>query len=178
MLVPGQSMPAEGTEGGTSSTTSSTSSHVLSTGAIAGIVVAGVAFVAILVALFFVLGRQRVYNQWISSQDGRNERTARWALFGGQSAQSDPWSRKSELESNAPKATFTDNPFVVSPDPNRHTFSSAPDGSAASMYGPSSPPISSGWTWDAQHKVRANFGPTELEANSLPHQLPGTREYR
>ncbi|KAJ5321427.1 hypothetical protein N7476_004429 [Penicillium atrosanguineum] len=187
MLVPGQSMPAEGSEGGTSSTTRPTTSstttsaaasggsHGLSAGAIAGIVVAGVAFVAILVALFFVLGRQRVYSQWMSSQDGRTERTARWAMFGhghGHPTPSEPHSRKSELD--APKVTPTDTVFTHSPDPNRNTFSSTPDGST---YGQMSPPISSGWIWDANN-VRASPGPTELEASPMPHQLSETRDYR
>lgn len=194
MLVPGQSIPAEGSEGGTRSTTSSTTSstttsaaaasggsHGLSGGAIAGIVVAAVVFLAILVALFFVLGRQRVYNQWMSSQDGRNERTARWAMFGhghGHGANnptpSEPYTRKSELD--ASKSTPTDTVFTHSPDPNRNTFSSTPDGS---NYGHASPPPSSGWTWDVNaNNVRHNFGPTELEASPMPHQLSDNREYR
>ncbi|KAJ5670574.1 uncharacterized protein N7477_005937 [Penicillium maclennaniae] len=151
MLVPGQSMPAEGSEGGASSTTSTTSSgittsaaatgggsHGLSTGALAGIVIASVAFVAILVALFFVLGRQRVYSQWMSSQDGRTERTARWAMFGhghghghGNPAPSEPYSRKSELD--VPMATPMDTVSTKSPDPNRNTFSSGPDGSSGHL---------------------------------------------
>lgn len=184
MLVPGQSMPAEGTESGTSSSTgsnagtassSSAGSHGLSGGVIAGIVVAGVAFVAILVALFFVLGRQRVYSQWMSSQDGRTERTARWAMFGGgdHTGPSEPWSRKSELDAKAPMAA----PDIASPD-TRVPFSPAPDSSAASMYGTASPPVSGGWTWSSQHHVRANIAPTELEAHPMPHQLPDTRDYR
>ncbi|KAJ6113382.1 hypothetical protein N7523_006699 [Penicillium sp. IBT 18751x] len=191
MLVPGQSMPAEGSEGGASSTTSTTTStsvttstaaasggsHGLSTGALAGIVIASVAFVAILVALFFVLGRQRVYSQWISSQDGRTERTARWAMFGhghgdGNLAPSEPYSRKSELD--VLKATPTDTIFTNSPDPNRNTFSSGPDGSTA---GHTSAHISSGWTWDTNN-IRANAVPTELEATPMPHQLSENRDYR
>ncbi|PYH94083.1 hypothetical protein BO71DRAFT_399131 [Aspergillus ellipticus CBS 707.79] len=101
MLVPGQSTPAEGYEPSSNSSSSNTSnnnnnnnnnnsSSGLSGGAIAGIVVGSVAFVAILGALFFLLGRNRVYSQWMmSSQDGsgRRERTARWAaLLGGSTA--------------------------------------------------------------------------------------------
>ncbi|RAH55689.1 hypothetical protein BO85DRAFT_451481 [Aspergillus piperis CBS 112811] len=89
MLVPGQSIPAEGTIAPTSTSTStsspsntpSSSSPALSTGAIVGIVIGSVAFIAILGALFFLLGRNRVYRQWMSSQDGRHERTARWAAL-------------------------------------------------------------------------------------------------
>ncbi|RDH23337.1 hypothetical protein M747DRAFT_339026 [Aspergillus niger ATCC 13496] len=89
MLVPGQSIPAEGTISSTSTSTStsspsnspSSSSPTLSTGAIVGIVIGCVAFIAILGALFFLLGRNRVYRQWMSSQDGRHERTARWAAL-------------------------------------------------------------------------------------------------
>ncbi|GLA33338.1 hypothetical protein AnigIFM63309_000161 [Aspergillus niger] len=89
MLVPGQSIPAEGTISPTSTSTSTSSpsnspssgSPTLSTGAIVGIVIGSVAFIAILGALFFLLGRNRVYRQWMSSQDGRHERTARWAAL-------------------------------------------------------------------------------------------------
>ncbi|RAL05139.1 uncharacterized protein BO80DRAFT_398712 [Aspergillus ibericus CBS 121593] len=109
MLVPGQSMPAEGTIPPTSSATStstststpspSTSNSGLSTGAIVGIVIGIVAFVGLLGALFFVLGRNRVYKQWMSSQDGRHERTARWAaLLSPSSGNTNTAPRKSEME--------------------------------------------------------------------------------
>ncbi|KAL4997692.1 hypothetical protein BDV10DRAFT_186074 [Aspergillus recurvatus] len=109
MLLPGQPMPAEGSSPSTvtavphsspSSTTNhhaplysspsagtSSSSHTLSAGAIAGIAVGSIAFVAILCVLLFLLGRNRVYKQWLSqSHEGsggsasssKNIRTARW----------------------------------------------------------------------------------------------------
>ena len=105
MLVPGQSMPAEGTippsssANSTSSPSSSTSHSGLSTGAIVGIVIGSVAFVGLLGALFFLLGRNRVYKQWMSSQDGRHERTARWAaLLSPSSGNTNTGPRKSEME--------------------------------------------------------------------------------
>ncbi|PLN74993.1 hypothetical protein BDW42DRAFT_46946 [Aspergillus taichungensis] len=98
MLVPGEPMPAEGDLPPTSSSSPSpdapaAASHtVLSKGAIAGIAVGASAFVILLVALFFLLGRLGVYRQWMRSSavgDDRAERTARWAFFhGGPTTQS------------------------------------------------------------------------------------------
>lgn len=190
-------MPAEGrTSSGSSSDANTTTSsstagatgdsgsssgggHSLSSGAIAGIVVACVAFVAILVALFFVLGRNRVYSQWMSSHDGRTERTAHWAMFNGQG---EPWNGKSELDSNATKAPPTVVTSVGSPVPTQRTFSPQVDGSASSSYCPSSPHQASGhWSWEVPQNARINRGPTELEAHSVGHQIsemPDVREYR
>ncbi|KAL2794370.1 hypothetical protein BJX66DRAFT_202041 [Aspergillus keveii] len=105
MLLPGQSMPAEGetnnpgtgttphTTGtatsnpNTSSSSSSHSSSGLGAGAIAGIVISAVAFVVILCVLLFILGRNRVYKKWVSSSESgvgggsvNALRTAKWAL--------------------------------------------------------------------------------------------------
>ncbi|KAL2850754.1 hypothetical protein BJY01DRAFT_245306 [Aspergillus pseudoustus] len=104
MLLPGQSMPAEGetdspgtgtTPHTTASPTSnpspgtlphSSSSSSLGAGAIAGIAVGAVSFVVILCVLLFILGRNHVYRKWVSSsENGGNGsvnalRTARWAL--------------------------------------------------------------------------------------------------
>ncbi|KAL6237065.1 hypothetical protein BDW75DRAFT_249534 [Aspergillus navahoensis] len=88
MLLPGQSMPAEGSNlnTGTTATRSSPSSttdhhaplysspsigtsspsHTLSAGTIVGIAVGPVAFVVILCVLLFPLGWNRVYKQWLS----------------------------------------------------------------------------------------------------------------
>ncbi|GFF51331.1 hypothetical protein IFM58399_09042 [Aspergillus lentulus] len=82
MLVPGQSPPAEGT-GYSSSTTETHQKSAFSGGAIVGTVIGGFAFIAILVVLVITLCRKR-YKQGPSSQVGRMERTAHWALFGGQ----------------------------------------------------------------------------------------------
>lgn len=122
MLVPGQSMPAEGSTS-TSSRSSSSGAH-LSRGAIAGIAVLSVVFVGSLVLLVFVLGRNRVYSQWMSSQDGRNKRTARWAIGTGSGTDAgvgarnsvgrgvNPWSRGSELDSDGVQSPPTDVAFV------------------------------------------------------------------
>ncbi|KAL4805560.1 hypothetical protein BDV18DRAFT_161211 [Aspergillus unguis] len=99
MLLPGQSIPAEGDEPGSGTTathsdpsnsspsTASTSSPShLGGGAIAGIIVGSVAFVLILCGLLFLLGRNRVYKKWLyqshegSGASSAKERTARWAL--------------------------------------------------------------------------------------------------
>ncbi|KAJ5180125.1 hypothetical protein N7492_003335 [Penicillium capsulatum] len=179
MLVPGQEFPAEGnvttTSSGSDSTSTSagSSSHgssggnSLSAGAIAGIVVAAVVFVGILVALFFVLGRNRVYRQWMSSQDGRTERTARWALF---QDKGDTWpNQKSELESNATKRTTAEITSLSPPNRSHGGFSPPPD--SGSLYTATSPPDSAApWSWDGQASPRVNRGPTELEAHN-PNQI-------
>ncbi|PWY67241.1 hypothetical protein BO94DRAFT_479047 [Aspergillus sclerotioniger CBS 115572] len=124
MLVPGQSMPAEGTippssSATSTSTPSSSSSHSgLSTGAIVGIVIGSVAFVGLLGALFFLLGRNRVYKQWMSSQDGRHERTARWAaLLSPSSGNTNTGPRKSEMEHSTgmPQSEFPGSMGGMSP---------------------------------------------------------------
>ncbi|PTU21876.1 hypothetical protein P175DRAFT_0405875, partial [Aspergillus ochraceoroseus IBT 24754] len=103
MLFPGQPMPAEGEQqqSSPSSTTSSaspsspsttlgnpsassSSSSSLSGGAIAGIVIGAVIAVLVIGALLFLLGRNNVYKQWVTSQSAEGSttaRTARWALF-------------------------------------------------------------------------------------------------
>ncbi|EAW08968.1 cupredoxin domain-containing protein [Aspergillus clavatus NRRL 1] len=82
MLVPGQSPPAEGTSA--SSSHPNTHHAPLSGGAIAGTVIGAVFFVGVLLILFFTLGRNRIYRKWMSSEDGRMERTARWAFSSNQ----------------------------------------------------------------------------------------------
>ncbi|KAE8395800.1 hypothetical protein BDV23DRAFT_81467 [Aspergillus alliaceus] len=151
-LEPWEHVPAEGeTPGSTSTSTpsagSSSGSH-LSPGAIAGIVIGGVAFVGLLVALFFVMGRNQVYKKWMTSQDGTTERTARWALFNSHGGD-----RKSDWDNTQPPG---DQPtYMPSPDPTQRTFSSPPGqyGWDQSMFQPmpQSPPL-------------RNMAPTELEA--------------
>lgn len=182
MVVPGQPMPAEGS-GGTStskhshssSTTSTASSRMsmmmssnnssseggLSSGAIAGIVVACVVFVGIVVALFFVMGRNRVYQQWMSSQDGRNERTARRAML---SSQTPSWlNKQSGLDSKHPKKPLAEVDAAevtsfFSPESALQGFSPQP-GSMST--GPSPQTHRS---WENPHMMRR---PTELEAHSI-----------
>lgn len=151
--------------------------RTLSKGAIAGITVACAAFVAILAALFFVLGRNRVYRRWISSEDGRTERTARWAMS---SSQGDPWTQKSELDANAAKPPPPEVTLVGNADPNSQTWWSQGAGSASSAYGYSSlhQPLDY-WTQEALQSLHDNRGPAELESHSASHQnMPGVRNYR
>ncbi|KAJ5484848.1 hypothetical protein N7539_004836 [Penicillium diatomitis] len=178
MLVPGQSMPAEGsgslstssTQNPSSDTATSAANKGLSGGAIAGIVVAAVVFVAILVILFFVLGRNRVYSQWMSSPDGRTERTARWAMgsnYGGQ---------KSEAESVSTKAPGTEvNSVVCGDHPMRH-FSPGPESKVTAGHATTwhhyYPPSYSSEGQPASFGAR---GPSELEGAGVAHQLPERR---
>lgn len=144
----------------------------LSGGVIAGIVIAAVAFIAILVALFFVLGRNRVYSQWMSSQDGRTERTARWAFFNN--AGGSHGNRKSELDSNTPQTPGIDVTSVGSPDPTIRHFSPGPE--SVSAVGTSSPLYNAGqWNWEVPQNPRSARPPTELEAHNIIHQLPERR---
>ncbi|KAI9039290.1 cupredoxin domain-containing protein [Aspergillus affinis] len=183
MLVPGQSPPAEGDQpNGTSSPSPSSSSNGggggLSGGAIAGIVVGCVAFVAILIALFFALGRNRIYKKWMSSEDGRTERTAQWALFNSHGE------RKSEMTASAPGHPGDQGTFVSSPDPTQRAFSPPPQ------------PASGHWSWDStsfqqqqQHQQQMGQmgqmaptsgyqrGPTELEAPMPMTQIPESHEH-
>ncbi|KAJ5502609.1 Cupredoxin [Penicillium fimorum] len=185
MLVPGQPIPPEGDTGGDSSSgddKSSDDKHGLSTGAIAGIAVAAVAFVAILVALFFVLGRNRVYSQWMSSEDGRTERTARWALFNHAD------NGKSEVGSAVPtqKSGPIDMAAVSSPDPTVRALSPGVD-----VYsGPGSPGVQQGhWSWnepipnnrdsiphtrDSVPHARDSGIATELEGHPIIWEAPGS----
>ncbi|KAJ5824910.1 Cupredoxin [Penicillium robsamsonii] len=177
MLVPGQPIPPEGDGGGDSSSGNDSSSgddksnhdkHGLSTGAIAGIAVAAVAFVAILVALFFVLGRNRVYSQWMSSEDGRTERTARWALFNhGDNG-------KSEVGSAVPthKSGPVDMTSVSSPDPTVRAMS--PEVGVYS--GPASPLAQQGhWSWNEPiPRTRESAIATELEGHPIIWEAPGS----
>lgn len=156
----------------------SSGGNALGKGAIAGIAVACAAFVAILVALFFVLGRNRVYRRWISSENGRTERTARWAMS---SNQGDPWPPKSELDAGITKPPPPEVAFVGSADLQvaSQTWSSQGAGSASS-YGHLSPHQPSDyWTQEALQSSQVNRGPVELDENSVGHQnMSGVRNYR
>ncbi|KAF7586162.1 hypothetical protein BBP40_009337 [Aspergillus hancockii] len=159
-LEPGQSQPAEGggsgsgsdSNSGSDSSTSNKGGSHLSGGAIAGIVVGGVAFVAILVALFFVIGRNQVYKKWMTSEDGRTERTARWALFSGHHGDhKSDWGSSTQPPGEQPTS-------LPSPDPTQRTFS-------GHYGGPGQP------GWDTamfqpmpQSPPARDVAPTELEA--------------
>lgn len=175
MLLPGQSIPAEGGGGDSDSDSSSDNSggkHGLSTGAIAGISVAGAVFLGILVALFFVLGRNRVYSQWVSSQDGRTERTRRWALF-GHDDQYSAGNRKSEVGSTVAKPGHIDISAVSSPDPTVRTFS--PGMENVSAHGGSPSAQQGHWSWNEPPVPSRAYGaPTELEGHPIIWEAPGS----
>ncbi|KAJ5100600.1 hypothetical protein N7456_006652 [Penicillium angulare] len=198
MLVPGQSAPAETSTSGSgsgfsSSSSTSSSSHGLGTGAIAGIAVACAAFVIILIALFWTLGRNRVYSKWMSSQDGRNQRTARWAFFNShpepepeplpqsqsQSQQQPPVAQKSELDGNTGfrEPQYDSSHYTVS-NPSYDPSSEGTGTNTSSMYGAFSLQRGSGqWNWDTQ--PRSQRGPSELDATSvLPPKYPYERQSR
>lgn len=178
-LAPGEAPPVEGSESESSSSSSSgsPSSPHLSGGAIAGIVVGVVVFVAILVLLFFVLGRNRVYRQWMSSQDGRTERTARWAL-GGTSVGTPSWgpNRKSDVDPRI--AHMDDHPSTATPMYSPETMQV---GIQSPYVHPASPPPQhfsgqSGWGWgqpqqqmqqqQEQPSIRVQQEPFELDSGS------------
>jgi hypothetical protein len=182
MLVPGQSMPAEGggnnSDSDSSSNTSSSGKHGLSKGAIAGIAVAGAVFLGILVALFFVLGRNRVYSQWMTSQDGRTERTARWALFNHDdrteySNSNSNSNRKSEVISGVSKPGNVDVSAMSSPDPTVRTFS--PGSENISRHGSPSAQQTH-WSWNEPPPVRSYRPgvPTELEGHPMIYEAPAS----
>ncbi|KAJ5787622.1 Cupredoxin [Penicillium paradoxum] len=177
MLVPGESPPPEGEDSKSNDDSESGSSQEshhsgLSKGAIAGIAVAAVVFVGILIALFFVLGRNRVYSQWMSSEDGRTERTARWALFG----HGDQYGNtKSEGGSSAAGAGIkpprSDITSVSTPDPNFRTFSPGTE----VVSGPGSPSAQQGhWSWNEPPQNARSSGPTELAGHPIIWEAPGS----
>ncbi|GFF36612.1 hypothetical protein IFM51744_03182 [Aspergillus udagawae] len=159
MLVPGQSPPAEGT-GYSSSAAGTHNKSSFSGGAIAGTVVGGLAFVGILLVLVIMLCRNR-YKQGPSSQVGRMERTAHWALF----------SSRGEGKS---KQGFTASSSVG----GHGTFSSSSDASPPAV----SPPLRNGyWNWETatkqplpQEDIRQ---PSELEATGVVGGKPGGMYY-
>ncbi|KAJ5772310.1 hypothetical protein N7520_002839, partial [Penicillium odoratum] len=179
MLLPGESMPAETSSSDSSSSSSSSGSraHSLSTGAIAGIVVACVAFVGILIALFWTLGRNRIYQKWMSSEDGRTERTARWA-FSHSHAKDAPPKQKSKLDNNTvgSMAARSEHSHFSSPQPSSYNYASQDlshrvpsevTNTTRSMYGALALQRGSGqWNWDAAQHPRNQRGPTELDATS------------
>ncbi|KAJ5607764.1 hypothetical protein N7537_004383 [Penicillium hordei] len=178
MLVPGQSMPAEGDGSGSNGNdtsgdgSSSDSKHGLSSGAIAGIAVASVVFVAILVALFFVLGRNRVYSQWMSSEDGRTERTARWAMFNHGEGYGNGKSEAGGSSVPNHRPTHSDVTAVSSPDPNVRTLSPG----VGVPSGAGSPSAQQGhWSWnEPPQRPRASGMATELEGHPIIWEAPGS----
>ena len=153
--------------GNVSPDTSASGNKGLSGGVIAGIVIAAVCFVAVLVILFFVLGRNRVYSQWMSSQDGRTERTARWAMGNSFGAP------KSEVESNTTKPSGTDVKSVGMPDATNQCYP-AP-GSMSGDAGSGTYQHPNSWNWNGQPASVYVQGISELEGAEMAHHLPNRR---
>ncbi|OAX79602.1 hypothetical protein ACJ72_06077 [Emergomyces africanus] len=117
-LEPGEHPPAEGSEGRGPPNSSPTNPPAsggdghssLSGGAIAGIVVGAIVGIAILGALFYLLGRLEIYRKWRQSEDGtQTDRTRRWALTSGGGGGLGGWSTgaKSEAGGGAPSEMGT-----------------------------------------------------------------------
>lgn len=181
MLVPGQSTPAEGDSD--SSTTISTSapsatgnlsqgSHRLSGGAIAGIIISCLAFVSLLMSLFVVMGRNRLYKKWISSQDGRSERTAQWALLNS-NRQSWNYRHHSELTGDTPKLGTAD---VASVSSHIQKGYSSPPSSMSPTVPSSSQKGLPSWHWD-NPQPRVIREPRELDAHSVVSLVPQSRDH-
>lgn len=177
MIVPGQSTPAEGSknegEGSDSGSSDSSSggSHGLSKGAIAGIAIAAVAFVAIVGALLFLLGRNRVYQKWMTSQENHTERTQDWAMSTTGSV--GPWTHKSDggATSTVLSSPPLESPQWVTTDPQQQTYSEAPDTSTSATFPHNQPQNrDSAASGGFEGSVSRNKAPTELPAYDPPQQ--------
>lgn len=169
MRVPGQTLPAEGSDNegeGHDSGSSNSSGHGLSKGAIAGIVVAVVLFIAVLGALLFVLGRNRILQKWASSQDARTTRTNDWAMSA--SGGSNSWAPKSEA---GVATTAVSSPNLESAQwgefPREERYSEAPDTSRVAWNNQANR-ISDGY----EGSISRNKAPTELPAYDPLSQIP------
>ncbi|EUC38505.1 hypothetical protein COCCADRAFT_82921 [Bipolaris zeicola 26-R-13] len=87
-IAPGEPIPAEATSSATSTPASNgnSGSHKLSTGAIAGIAVGGVAFVALCAALFFFVGRSNSLKNTIKRHNATNNVDPHMSQYGGAGA--------------------------------------------------------------------------------------------
>ena len=114
-LAPGEAWPLEGTVGaetGNSTTSSTSSSHhsSLSGGAIAGIVIGGLAVLALAAALFYFMGRSKTYKDMFkSSRHGGSEGGAGMSETGDRVG---PWTPGPHGQ---PATPYYDNPSVSSP---------------------------------------------------------------
>jgi hypothetical protein len=89
-VAPGEPIPAEAsstissapTSTGTSPPSSSDDGHTISSGAIAGIVVGGVAFLAICAALFFFVGRSKSLKETLKRQNATNNVDPHMSQYG------------------------------------------------------------------------------------------------
>lgn len=169
MLVPGQPAPAEGDSPTSSPSASASASSTpekkggLGGGAIAGIVIGCVAFIAILGALFFVLGRNRVYRKWLTSEEGNNDRTRKWAMSGGGGG---GWSSGPKSDASA-----IDGTTVASSHPNHMSFAgSEMNPSHMSGQFAKSPGTPGHFSWDGASAAHEPLGSPKLM------NAPGARQ--
>ncbi|GME64441.1 Cupredoxin [Neofusicoccum parvum] len=178
-LAPGQTWPAEGTQ-----STSSGSSHhssKLSGGAIAGIVVGGVAFVAMAAALTFYIGRNNAYSKFFKhahSQPPMSEIGGEAGAAGGHGgggSSMPPWSDHTPSRMGSPPPTMPGSPPLGSEKPpNQARWS---DSTAFSHQRLGSPPPQDHMTFVGYNRqTGAPEFSSELPGDHEIHQVgsPGT----
>lgn len=152
-------MPAEGSSETASAGKGHPSSKLsISGGAIAGIVVGVVAFIAVLLAVCFLWGRNRAYRKWKSTEDGRAvAMTARWAMSNSRPTPSS--TQKGDVSINNDQVYSDYGSYPVSPDTG---------------YDYGTTPASIGDLQSSPYRL-IQTEPSELQAVSvLPPELPGT----
>jgi hypothetical protein len=109
----------------------------------------------------------------MSSQDGRTERTARWALFHSDAHSNG--NHKSEMSTSTTKPGHIDISAVSSPYPNVRTFSPGTE----NMSSHASPTTQQGhWSWNEPPLVPGtHIAPTELEGHSMIYEAPDNSRY-
>lgn len=178
MLVPGQTMPAEGQQSSSPTSSASSPSSMrmdmgmsLSYGEITGIVIGCVAFVGILVALVFFVGRNRTYQAWVAFLKSNEIRGAQLPVPQG------PVAPKA-MDPAAPDFNFAPPQYQSRVFPVQYTPS------LVSMTQARTPEI---WTWARSHisplelegnsNSRAAQSPRELDSNSSAHLLVGNAKH-
>ncbi|KAK0628107.1 hypothetical protein DIS24_g10793 [Lasiodiplodia hormozganensis] len=114
-LAPGQTWPAEGSSSTSSSSSGGHHSSSLSGGAIAGIVVGSVAFVAMAAALMFFVGRSRAYGKFFKhtqSQPPLSEIGDHSSQPGGMGGSLPPWSDGTPSRLGSPPPTMPGSPPI------------------------------------------------------------------
>ncbi|EGE82913.1 extracellular serine-rich protein [Blastomyces dermatitidis ATCC 18188] len=170
-LEPGEHPPPEGGEPGSSPNPpqDSSSHRSLSGGAIAGIVVGAVVGLAILGALFYLLGRLEIYRKWRQSEDGTSvDRTRRWALSSGGGLGG--WSSGAKSEAGGVPPSEMGG-TVVSSQGGHMSYISAENTPLnkhlSAGFSPSSSPPP--WGWDKQGGGNING---VMESNNKPAGIP------